>query len=237
MVAARIKQIQSFMAITQMVMMPMYFLSGAIFPVVGAAAVADDPQPAGPDDLRGRPDAADRSSATCTSAPRARRALDPGVTWWGWHVPGLLEAAVVAAASASCAGVAIVEFSRASSGGAPLLRVERASRGRLAGGVLVAIRFAVVSSRGRRLAFGSAALAVLAGIACAVLVPGIVGEVLTIALVGLGLTAALLLVFLEIGLEEERDLEDERRGRDEQARRRLALRSGSRLPRRPRRPQ
>ena len=35
MVAARIKQIQSFMAVTQMVMMPMYFLSGAIFPVSG----------------------------------------------------------------------------------------------------------------------------------------------------------------------------------------------------------
>ena len=38
MVAARIKQIQSFMAITQMVMMPMYFLSGAIFPVAGLPA-------------------------------------------------------------------------------------------------------------------------------------------------------------------------------------------------------
>src|ERR1700676_163195 len=38
MVAARIRQIQSFMAITQMVMMPMYFLSGAIFPVSGLPA-------------------------------------------------------------------------------------------------------------------------------------------------------------------------------------------------------
>ena len=101
----------------------------------------------------------------------------------------------------------------------------------------MALGFVVVSSRGRTLAFGSAALAVLAGIACAVAVSGILGEVLTIALVGLGLTGALLLVFLEIGLEEERDLQDEERGRDQQARRRLALRSGARLPRRPRRPQ
>jgi len=27
----------------------------------------------------------------------AKRALDPGVTWWGWHVPTALEAAVIAA--------------------------------------------------------------------------------------------------------------------------------------------
>jgi ABC-2 type transport system permease protein len=35
MVAARIKQMQSFMALMQMVIMPMYFLSGALFPVSG----------------------------------------------------------------------------------------------------------------------------------------------------------------------------------------------------------
>src|SRR5205823_14105626 len=35
MVAARISQIQSFMALMQMVMMPMFFISGALFPVTG----------------------------------------------------------------------------------------------------------------------------------------------------------------------------------------------------------
>ena len=35
MVAARITQMQSFMALMQMAIMPMYFLSGALFPVVG----------------------------------------------------------------------------------------------------------------------------------------------------------------------------------------------------------
>jgi ABC-2 type transport system permease protein len=34
------------------------------------------------------------------------------VTWWGWQVPGLLEAAVVALLGLSMLGVAIVEFSR-----------------------------------------------------------------------------------------------------------------------------
>ncbi len=35
MVAARITQMQSFMALMQMAIMPMYFLSGALFPVAG----------------------------------------------------------------------------------------------------------------------------------------------------------------------------------------------------------
>ena len=30
-----------------------------------------------------------------TISPAARSALDPGVTWWGWHVPALLEAGVI----------------------------------------------------------------------------------------------------------------------------------------------
>ena len=94
-----------------------------------------------------------------------------------------------------------------------------------------------MSPRGRSFAFGSAALLVLAGVLCALFVGGLTGEVLTIALVGLGLTAAVLLVFLEVGLEEERDLDAEARSRDERARRRFALRARASLPRRPRRPQ
>jgi ABC-2 type transport system permease protein len=35
------------------------------------------------------------------------------VTWWGWHVPGLVEAAVVAALGLVMLAIAIVEFSRA----------------------------------------------------------------------------------------------------------------------------
>jgi hypothetical protein len=82
-------------------------------------------------------------------------------------------------------------------------------------------------------AFGSAAVLVLAGIGCAAFVGGVTGEVLTIVLMSLGLAGALLLVFLEVGLSEERDLE-----RDEQRRRRRTLDSSrrARLGRRPRRP-
>lgn len=77
-------------------------------------------------------------------------------------------------------------------------------------------------------AFGSAAALVLAGAACAVLVGGVTGEVLTIVLMSAGLAGALLLVFLEIGLGEERDRAREAKRRRQSpaldARRRPGLR-------------
>jgi hypothetical protein len=93
-----------------------------------------------------------------------------------------------------------------------------------------------MAPRSRLLAFGSAAVLVLAGAACAALVEGVAGEVLTIVLMSGGLTAAVLLMFLEVGLSEERDLarvEQRRRRRDQRA---SALRRRARLPQRPRRP-
>jgi len=44
-------------------------------------------------------------------SPAAQKALDPGVTWWGWHVPGLLEAFVILALGIVMLGIAIWEFS------------------------------------------------------------------------------------------------------------------------------
>jgi ABC-2 type transport system permease protein len=41
----------------------------------------------------------------------ARRALDPGVTWWGWHVPALLEVTMVLLLGIALLGIAIWEFS------------------------------------------------------------------------------------------------------------------------------
>ncbi len=76
-----------------------------------------------------------------------------------------------------------------------------------------------MDSRSRILAFGSCAALVLAGVACALLVGGLTGELLTIVLIAIGLGGAVLLVFLEIGLGEERDRAHEqrrRRGREQQ---------------------
>jgi hypothetical protein len=75
---------------------------------------------------------------------------------------------------------------------------------------------------------------VLAGVACAALVGGVVGEVLTIVLVSSGLGGALLLIFLEIGLSEERDLARDEERRQRRGQRALAPRRRLRnLPRRP----
>jgi ABC-2 type transport system permease protein len=45
-------------------------------------------------------------------SPAARRVLDPGVTWFGWRVPALVEAGVVALLGLAMLLVAVYEFSR-----------------------------------------------------------------------------------------------------------------------------
>ena len=112
MVAVRIKQMQSFMALMQMVMMPMFFLAGALFPVSGLPRWLEvlnrlDPLTYAVDPMRRI------VFAHLELSPAARHALDPGVTWFGWRVPGALEAAVVALLGAVMLAIAIVEFSRA----------------------------------------------------------------------------------------------------------------------------
>ena len=42
-----------------------------------------------------------------TISPAAKAALDPGVTWWGWRVPGLLEAGVILALGLVMLSIAI----------------------------------------------------------------------------------------------------------------------------------
>jgi hypothetical protein len=85
-----------------------------------------------------------------------------------------------------------------------------------------------VAPRPRVLAFGSAAALVVAGSLCAALVGGLTGEVLAIALITLGLGAVVLLLFLEVGLSEERDLASEEKRRRQRA-------GGDGRPHRPRR--
>jgi ABC-2 type transport system permease protein len=109
MVAARIKQMQAFMGVMQMVVMPMFFISGALFPVAnlpGWLAFLNriDPLTYAVDPMRRLVfNHLDISAA-------ARRTLDPGVTWWGWHVPALLEAGVVLALGLVMLAIAIWEF-------------------------------------------------------------------------------------------------------------------------------
>jgi ABC-2 type transport system permease protein len=112
MAAARITQMQSFMALMQMAIMPMFFISGAMFSVAHlprwlAILNRIDPLTYAVDPMR-------RAIFSHIDVSEAtRKALDPGVTWWGWHVPTLVEAAVIAVLGLVMLSIAIAEFSRA----------------------------------------------------------------------------------------------------------------------------
>jgi ABC-2 type transport system permease protein len=110
MIAVRIKQMQSFMGVMQMIVTPMFFISGALFPVAGLATWLSilnrlDPLTYAVDPMR-------RLVFNHLSiSPAARHALDPGVTWFGWRVPSLLEVAMVVILGLIMLGIAIWEFS------------------------------------------------------------------------------------------------------------------------------
>jgi ABC-2 type transport system permease protein len=109
MVAARIKQMTAFMGVMQMIVMPMFFISGALFPVANLPAWLAvlnrlDPLTYAVDPMRRLV----FNHLDITN--EARAALDPGVTWWGWRVPTLLEAAVVLFLGLAMLGIAIWEF-------------------------------------------------------------------------------------------------------------------------------
>jgi ABC-2 type transport system permease protein len=110
MIAVRIKQMQTFFGVMQMIVLPLFFISGALFPASGlpgwlAVLNRIDPLTYAVDPMR-------RLVFNHLSvSPAARHALDPGVTWWGWRVPSLLEAGVIVALGLLMLGVAIWEFS------------------------------------------------------------------------------------------------------------------------------
>jgi hypothetical protein len=85
-------------------------------------------------------------------------------------------------------------------------------------------------------AFGSAAALVIAGLVCSILVAGVTGEVLAVVLMSVGFAGGVLLLFLEVGLGEERDLARDQELRRSREKRALGVRRGARLARRPRRP-
>ncbi len=112
MFAARINQMQSFMALMQMVIMPMFFLSGALYSVASLPTWLAVLNRLDPLTYAVQPMRAAIFGHLNISA-QARQALDPGVTWWGWHVPNILCAAVIAVLGLVMLFIAIWEFSQA----------------------------------------------------------------------------------------------------------------------------
>ena len=111
MMAARITQIQAFMALTQMLVMPLFFLSGALYPLRGlpawlAVLTRFDPITYAVYPMR------HAVFSHLGISPAANAALSPAVTWAGWAVPVGLSLGIVAAMGAVLLGMAIVQFQR-----------------------------------------------------------------------------------------------------------------------------
>jgi ABC-2 type transport system permease protein len=109
MMAARIKQIQAFMALTQLFVLPLFFLSGALYPLNGLPAwltvlTRIDPLSYIVDPMRHA--VFDHLKVN----PVALNTLSPGITWDGWQVPIALSVALVAVMGLAMLAIAIAEF-------------------------------------------------------------------------------------------------------------------------------
>jgi ABC-2 type transport system permease protein len=110
-VAVTIKQAQSFTWVMQLAVFPMFFLSGALYPVAGLPAWLEvlnriNPLTYAVDPMRHLVFSHLDVSGT------ARRTLDPGVTWWGWRLPPVFETGMVLLLGLAMMAAAIWKFSR-----------------------------------------------------------------------------------------------------------------------------
>ncbi|HEY5054423.1 MAG TPA: ABC transporter permease [Solirubrobacterales bacterium] len=109
MAAARVKQMQSFMGLMQLIVMPMFFISGALFPVTnlpGWLAFLNriDPLTYAVSPMR------TIIFSHLNLSSEAEAALNPGITWFGWTVPTALEIFTVFALGMIMLAIAIWEF-------------------------------------------------------------------------------------------------------------------------------
>jgi len=111
MMAARITQFQAFMALTQMLVMPLFFLSGALYPLRGlpswlSVLTRIDPLTYVVGPMR------HAVFSHLPLDPAAVHALSPAITWAGWPVPIMLSLGIVAVMGLAMMGVAIATFSK-----------------------------------------------------------------------------------------------------------------------------
>ena len=109
--ASRVKQVQAAMPLVQLIITPLMFLSGALFPLGGlpgwlSVLVRLNPMTYAVEPLRSA--VFDRLDVT----PQARAALDPGLHWGSWAVPVPVQVGLVALVSAALLGLAVALFTR-----------------------------------------------------------------------------------------------------------------------------
>ncbi|HXF72704.1 MAG TPA: ABC transporter permease [Actinomycetota bacterium] len=110
-IAVRLREIQTFFALTQMFLMPMFFLSGALYPLNGLPTwlrvlTRVDPLTYVVDPMR-------RAVFSALGLPaQVREAVAGGVTWGSWRVPTGVELLLVAAFGLAFLAVAAARFAR-----------------------------------------------------------------------------------------------------------------------------
>jgi ABC-2 type transport system permease protein len=111
MMAIRMKSIQSFMTLMQMIMMPMLMLSGAMFPLSNLPTwlrvmTHINPMTYAVDPMR----RAIFDHIAVSLSVRGR--FGAGVAWWRWQVPAIVDVGLVAALGLIALGAAVKRFSK-----------------------------------------------------------------------------------------------------------------------------
>jgi len=109
--ASRMAQVESFQVVMQFVVLPLFFLSGALFPVQGLPAWLGvltrlDPLAYIVDPMRRA------VFAHVHTTPQIAKVFGATLTWGSWHLPVGLELGITAAFAAVMLTVAVVAFSR-----------------------------------------------------------------------------------------------------------------------------
>jgi ABC-2 type transport system permease protein len=109
--SVRVKQIQAAMPMSQLIIMPMMFLSGALFPLANlpgwlAVATKLNPLTYAVQPMR----SAVFDELAVPAAVRDR--LDPAITWFGWDVPILVQLGVVVVVTLALLVAATALFDR-----------------------------------------------------------------------------------------------------------------------------
>ncbi|PXY31378.1 ABC transporter permease [Prauserella muralis] len=110
-ISARIKQMQAAMPATQLIITPMMFLSGALFPMAGlpdwlAVLTKINPLTYVVQPMRSA------VFAHLELPPAARAAFDPAITWGGWVVPGGVQVLVALACTGLIVAAGVALFNR-----------------------------------------------------------------------------------------------------------------------------
>jgi ABC-2 type transport system permease protein len=110
--AARMKNMQTFFGLMQMAIMPMMFLSGAMFPLAGLPSwlhvlTVVNPMTYAVDPMR-------QAVFSHLEVPATAEAmLNPGVRWFDYQVPVGMELGIVAGLGVVLLGVAVAQFRKA----------------------------------------------------------------------------------------------------------------------------